>query len=239
MSKHIYRLLLKSRSQFDYNELDHGSASLRLLRVMPRPKHGLIQCSLRDHILPAKYLALSYTWGRPQSNHYKILLNGKLFIVRQNLYDFLKHAVLLCPNQDLWIDAVCIDQSNVPEETHQVQQMARIYLEAEKVLVWLGNDPDLALRFQIILRYFPILSAENDPRPHFRAMVTAPGSDLEAVFQRLYHNPYWDRMWVIQELLLAGEVDLVCCNQTLPYGVFASISYYTALTASRSRRAPF
>ncbi|KAK3353925.1 heterokaryon incompatibility protein-domain-containing protein [Lasiosphaeria hispida] len=42
----------------------------------------------------------------------------------------------------LWADAICIDQSNDGERTHQVQLMGAIYRAAKRPVVWLGdNDP--------------------------------------------------------------------------------------------------
>jgi Heterokaryon incompatibility protein (HET) len=35
---------------------------------------------------------------------------------------------------------VCIDQGNLPERSHQVQAMSKIYKQAHKTLVWLGED---------------------------------------------------------------------------------------------------
>jgi Heterokaryon incompatibility protein (HET) len=40
----------------------------------------------------------------------------------------------------IWIDAVCIDQGNIPERTHQVQAMNKIYTKAHRTLVWLGEE---------------------------------------------------------------------------------------------------
>ncbi|KAF2452112.1 hypothetical protein P171DRAFT_321969, partial [Karstenula rhodostoma CBS 690.94] len=42
----------------------------------------------------------------------------------------------------LWIDAFCIDQSNIRELNHQVAQMRDIYAAADSVIVWLGSDVD-------------------------------------------------------------------------------------------------
>jgi hypothetical protein len=44
----------------------------------------------------------------------------------------------------LWIDALCIDQSNAMKRNHQVQQMGLIYSQAERVMVWLGNNHYIA-----------------------------------------------------------------------------------------------
>jgi hypothetical protein len=39
----------------------------------------------------------------------------------------------------LWIDALCIDQSNMEERSEQVKSMARIYSQASRVVIWLGE----------------------------------------------------------------------------------------------------
>lgn len=42
----------------------------------------------------------------------------------------------------LWADAICIDQIDNDEKSHQVQQMRRVYEMAESTLVWLGPAAD-------------------------------------------------------------------------------------------------
>ncbi|KAK2046593.1 hypothetical protein LZ31DRAFT_564343 [Colletotrichum somersetense] len=68
------------------------------------------------------YEALSYTWGKPtdESRDY-IWLQGYPLPVRR-----------------LWIDALCIDQSNLDERSRQVQHMRLVYKHAARVIVWLG-----------------------------------------------------------------------------------------------------
>jgi len=49
----------------------------------------------------------------------------------------------------LWVDAVCIDQSDVEEKSHQVALMPEIYFTATKVLCWLGTStPETTLAIQ-------------------------------------------------------------------------------------------
>ncbi|KAF2633929.1 HET-domain-containing protein [Macroventuria anomochaeta] len=43
-----------------------------------------------------------------------------------------------------WIDALCIDQDNVDERNHQVQQMGEIFSCAQQVFAWLGNNQNIA-----------------------------------------------------------------------------------------------
>jgi len=39
----------------------------------------------------------------------------------------------------VWVDAICIDQTNTNEKSQQVQSMAKIYTVASRAIVWLGE----------------------------------------------------------------------------------------------------
>jgi Heterokaryon incompatibility protein (HET) len=43
------------------------------------------------------------------------------------------------PSTYIWIDALCIDQSNGDEKAVQVRLMRDVYGAAKKVVAWLGN----------------------------------------------------------------------------------------------------
>ena len=62
--------------------------------------------------------------------------------VRENLWWALKHLRLKDRERFLWIDALSIDQNNVDERNHQVNQMDLIYAKAARVLIWLGREAD-------------------------------------------------------------------------------------------------
>lgn len=50
----------------------------------------------------------------------------------------------------LWVDALCIDQSNEEERSKQVSHMYSIYTEAVSVEIWLNDsfhNVELALQF--------------------------------------------------------------------------------------------
>ena len=85
------------------------------------------------------YEALSYTWGtRDESANIKV--NAQWFPVSPNLLAALKqlrlnHGKNGEPKRMLWIDAICINQSNNSEKSHQVMRMKDIYVNASNVLV--------------------------------------------------------------------------------------------------------
>lgn len=59
-------------------------------------------------------------------------------MVTENLEIALRHLRLPDKALTLWVDALCIDQSDEMEKTEQVQQMREIYSRATLVLAWLG-----------------------------------------------------------------------------------------------------
>lgn len=85
--------------------------------------------------------ALSYTWGS-QAETFPIVCNEKLFFVHHNLYSALPYLARRQGNANarpIWIDAVCINQSDELEKGVQMRLMHRIYQRAEKVWAWLGG----------------------------------------------------------------------------------------------------
>lgn len=122
----------------------------RLLQFK-KNENGRIHLSMTTiyMINPVDYWALSYTWGPAQnvtessastdsaeSNEahavtHTIFLNGWPMEVTKNLFDFLD--ITLDPtdaNSYLWIDALCINQNNIPERAAQVNLMDVIYAQA-------------------------------------------------------------------------------------------------------------
>jgi hypothetical protein len=86
-----------------------------------------------------------------------ILLDGHEMQVTDNLEDTLRHFQDQAYSQYqgkhvLWIDAICINQTDDHEKNHQVRQMFEIYASAARVLVWLGQEgPDSRVAFETIV----------------------------------------------------------------------------------------
>jgi len=171
-----------------FSPLLHNGDSFRLLRVLPSLSHGFsIRCKLYTSSISRerdKYIAGSYVWGPPEPKK-TILVDGEHFQVRENLFRFLKAFRSRYQSQAIWLDAICIDQDDIEERSHQVQEMKRIYSGAKCVYSWLGSDK---------------------PLPRRR-------DQLEYIFQA----EYWSRMWIVQEFILAKEVQLLVGRNRLPY----------------------
>ena len=127
----------------------------------------------------------------------------------------------------LWVDAICINQQDVTEKSAQVPRMTDIYSSARQVLAWLGeNEPDEVAALKLVFDLPRLVVADvgrsgKNPnqyvadtvlQPLSRSFLFAavaqsvPGVDTEAVTRALcllYRRPWWRRVWIIQEAVLA------------------------------------
>ncbi|GKT52960.1 ankyrin repeat and SAM domain containing protein 6 [Colletotrichum tofieldiae] len=85
------------------------------------------------------YEALSYCWGDSTRLRRTVVMDGKVLFVTEYLLDALKCLRRNYEDRILWVDALCIDQSNIRERGHQVGWMGKVYEYADTVLCWLGH----------------------------------------------------------------------------------------------------
>lgn len=192
--------------------LDQSTRQIRLLRFV-----GLgagtapIHCRLATYNLDHRpsFVALSYTWGDAQPCR-EIILNGEVFLLRQNLHS----ALLVLREKNLkqgtywnghlyWIDAICINQQDDSERSHQVNMMGSIYSEACFVLVWLGpGGQALEEALKEVDAYRRTLPSGSQPLALKKLKSYIERSGIKS-------SAYWERMWVIQEFTLAQDVCLL------------------------------
>ncbi|KHE87325.1 hypothetical protein GE21DRAFT_8187, partial [Neurospora crassa] len=123
--------------------LDTFQKDIRLLELLPANSlQDPIQCRLyiTQLSMETEYTALSYVWGDPNVTS-PIAVNGVPFHVTHNLCAALKRirSKSNLPTT-LWVDAICINQSDKDEKSSQVQLMTDIYHNALLVTVWLGES---------------------------------------------------------------------------------------------------
>jgi hypothetical protein len=82
------------------------------------------------------YEALSYVWGDSSSPQQIFLHGSKHVPVTQNLYNLLRSLRERTNGRRLWVDALCINQSDVDEKKSQIALMRRIYHQAQQVLAY-------------------------------------------------------------------------------------------------------
>ncbi|KAK3983898.1 heterokaryon incompatibility protein-domain-containing protein [Cladorrhinum sp. PSN332] len=86
------------------------------------------------------YKALSYAWDNGgDSSQFRISCNGAAISVSRNLYAALRRLRHPTEIVHLWVDAICINQQDDRERTHQVGMMREIYQHSQEVAIWLGE----------------------------------------------------------------------------------------------------
>ena len=123
-----------------YQPLPKDSHNIRLLSLLSGSWGEVIRCVVRPVSLEGtpEYEALSYVWGDPKVTA-PIILNGCEFSATTNLVAALRRLRLEDRSRTLWVDALCINQMDTDERTHQVGLMEQIYSKAKNALLWLGN----------------------------------------------------------------------------------------------------
>jgi hypothetical protein len=128
--------------EFRYRPLNTARREIRLLVLHPGEdildlfsySCSLIYVSMDED---PEYEALSYVWGS-EANKQKILIDGRQLSVTANLAEALNHLYDSDSVRKLWVDAICINQRDIRERSHQVQNMTEIYARARNVMVWIG-----------------------------------------------------------------------------------------------------
>ena len=85
------------------------------------------------------YEAVSYAWGNPDFTHHIICNDTTRLSITQRVDTMLRYFRRVAKPRYLWIDAICLNQSDESEKTEQIAKMGNIYREARKVNIWLGE----------------------------------------------------------------------------------------------------
>lgn len=201
-----------------YRPLTRPECQIRLFRLEKMAEDGKVRGSFvySDINSCPKYTALSYAWGEPNKTRTITIERQNDVKIGENLWWFLQcRGLTLKKPRFFWIDAICIDQSNVNERNHQVGLMKRIYSLASNVYIWLGRESEnsrIAMEFLANEGMKPLRRQIDDYRPMW------DGKEGNAI-RDLFERPYWRRMWIIQEIIHANRLTVWCGSQRLDWPV--------------------
>lgn len=201
---------------------------MRLLTIKAHDDAPHIRCTLSVHYVVAApaYAAISYMWGAPDAPR-MIVVNGLRVSVRENCWYALSQMSFHGLHAYYWLDALCINQDDLKKKSAQVAMMGSIYERANRVVACVGAHADDS-------QYLVDRISKLDQSDLFMAR-SIPGAaavarhvtrhieeTLDAQYRRfttaLWHfcqRPYWNRLWIVQELFLGAQVMLVCGEHTL------------------------
>ena len=230
---------------FRHQPLNSIHNEIRLLRLRPSLDKDApqdlqpISCDLEHVSLDTRpdYIAVSYVCGDPTTSSF-LRVNEQILQITNNLEMALRHLQDILKSSRLWIDAVCISQSDAVEKSAEIRRMFSIYANAKTVVSWLGpaaDDSDLAIRsidkmgchvlscgpLQEILagcHDHKIEQLKRNATIGQGSEVTIPISPLVSLFQR----EFWRRIWIMQEVTMSKVLIFVCGQSSVAWHPFFS-----------------
>lgn len=204
--------------KFRYVPLDRVAAEIRLVIIDSIPEGGDQSSPLRLYLAHQplhsgiRFLALSYTWGKFEPG-YDVILAGQRMEVQPNLWRALKAIRQPHVSMCIWVDALCIDQTNIVERNQQIPRMGAIYDKAEGVISNIGEELETdgdALRLVNAIKDEPMMRIEADKwLLRDKEITDEQLPSLCAALVRCADRPYFRRAWVLQEIANATEPIIV------------------------------
>ncbi|KAM7210703.1 Heterokaryon incompatibility protein (HET) domain containing protein [Rhypophila decipiens] len=147
-------------------------------------------------------------------------------------------------NGYLWADAICLNQDDLSERAEQVARMSEIYKNASSVIIWLGPaDANAAVAFPLIADMAPRLAKASGVsaaryNPELKCCYSYERADPlrwhythpilwsvlgrkpltkseEMALMGLLKRHWFERVWMIQEFVLAKGPVVVICGDDL------------------------
>jgi hypothetical protein len=201
---------------------------IRLLRVFRRTRFGKRCCEI-NHVsvdkLRCTYTAISYTWGDSTARKSFPCADGRSIAITESVACLLEYLALESDDFTIWLDAICINQSDISEKEHQVRLMRDIYASATQVLVWLGgpsgDSSSAFLQIKRLAKYY-----KDHPNTDFKSSqdgiqflenLPPDWKPLEALLRR----PWFQRIWVLQEVALGKSCIVACGRDRVDWDLFA------------------
>ncbi|PVH86383.1 HET-domain-containing protein [Cadophora sp. DSE1049] len=206
--------------KFTYTPLDSTKDSIRLLKLhaSPSPESTWpIRCSLFHTTFAdaPPYIALSYVWGE-RTGSQLISVDQEHVSITPNLRHALQRLRPKPGEHDLvmWVDAICINQEDIPERNLQTANMRAIYQHAASVAVFLGMENNRSKAAMHFARDLNACASVDEVR-HFVGNPERKES-IESLV-RLFRRQYWWRIWVIQEVSSARNATVYCGDDEISW----------------------
>jgi hypothetical protein len=200
-------LTIRRAPPYDKLQLDRLQGMIRLFkfetRGAPPGYPGIILANFKEADRPP-YIALSYMWGDTSAGNMKcVCVNGEDVRITENLWSFLPN--LFTDDRYLetwfWADQICMNQQDGRERDHQVTLMGNIFSKADVVFAWLGRKSQY--HHGIDVGTFEQMPCRKGRWAFDQWHDTHIWTALD-----LLRQEYWSRLWIVQELILARDVQI-------------------------------
>ncbi|RFU31484.1 hypothetical protein B7463_g4880, partial [Scytalidium lignicola] len=214
---------------YEQLKVSNSTSTIRLLEILPgSTEEQLVSTRLFTAdlgLIVPQYEALSYAWGSDSGprNQHSIRVNGLTQLVMPNLYSALSSLRHSSQSRTLWVDSICINQTDLEERSQQVLLMAKIFAQARRTIIYLGpSTPASTALFKFLQT--PVCHSVNvsDEESQdyldaigsqFLSACRTAGSGLVEGFIDICSRSWWERVWILQEYQCSKQDPLFYCGQ--------------------------
>ncbi|CEI70462.1 hypothetical protein FVEN_g1032 [Fusarium venenatum] len=247
LSKRQIRVLELSPAGQETDQL-RGRLLVKGLEELP-PRRKPFSSDVAEPIDPTKHVyfeAISYVWGEPSFTESLVTPDGFIRITT-SLASILRRIRHHEDSRLYWADGLCINQEDISEKEIQVPVMGVIYGSAVRVLCDLC-DEDIDLLLDAMERYWKknirrgfqlsqsrstVLSKETSAAvmgvrlPTQEEADEIKGFEMEdwsEQFLEFLSFPWFHRLWIFQEFILARDVSMIFGRRHMPWGEIWAIT---------------
>jgi tetratricopeptide (TPR) repeat protein len=216
-----------SHNAFPYQPLAVGQ--IRLLSISGEEGNLIYTLSHNDLDSKRKYSTLSYTWD-DQERKEDLFVNDLVLKVIRNVKTLLPYLARIEEYQHFWIDGICINQDDDKEKEVQIPLMQKIYTQATKCFVWIGEgnfNTDQAI--PIIPTIVEKLQ-DYDPRTGLNDRYLAAHGlptlsyPVWAGLYDIFSKNWFTRVWTFQEAVLPDVVEIICGRFCINFDNIAAVA---------------
>jgi hypothetical protein len=212
---------------------------------------------------PQRYDAVSYCWGDPTPIHSITIDTIWSLGITGNVDTMLRYLRKTHGLRYLWLDAICLNQTDTAEKNVQVQQMGTIYQQASETHIWLGEatvENKIPEIFDVLRAVSTKAAIEKDEGGRigtelssgektasnslskWRSSEGKYGDTLDTTkgklrlqFKRLLNRPWFERRWILQEAILSKQAYFWCGKWNIDQAQFAegTLNWLTRIDRTR------
>ncbi|OCK75076.1 hypothetical protein K432DRAFT_429647 [Lepidopterella palustris CBS 459.81] len=216
------------------------SRDIRLLELRPGDDVSELRGSLKsvslDSIPKPEYQAISYAWGS-KLKQFSLHIDDETMMLTASLYLGLRRLRQTDRTILIWADAICIDQDgNNPEKAQQIRMLPDIFRTAKVVFAWIGEDEygseGAMAKFknwgEIILDYKSRANSKSYVSGWSAMNINLPAVDdsVWTAISKLVSRKWFSRIWIVQEVVLASDLKVVCGGLTISWDVFYAAVFF-------------
>ena len=163
-----------------------------------------------------------------------IQLNGTAWHVTKNLFFALSYLRHPASDRIVWIDALAINQANIPERNMQVMRIRTIYSRASCTLIcvasaeWIQKEEDRNECVNLLFNFAQdcVAQIQGDATDNkwfcekFAGIDTDVRIKIGLALTYVLLLPYWSRVWVIQEMMYSHNAVLMYRTYCISYPNF-------------------